>query len=327
MASKEAPILDIRDLSVTFAVSVGIIRKASVRAVDGVSLQVKKGESLGIVGESGSGKTTLARAIVKLIRPGHGTISFDGEDIFKQKGQKVKGYRRRVQMIFQDPYESLNPRSTALEAVAEPMSVHGLAKGKEERAKKAHELMELVGLDPSTLASKYPHQLSGGERQRVSLARALSLGPELLIADEPVSMLDVSVRVGVLNLMLDLKRTFGFTCVFITHDLAVARYFCDRVAVMYRGRVVELAQTERLLMRPFHPYTKTLIDSVPGSGAEGPLLDEGLLSPRNLESIPGCRYNPRCAYAQGLCRENEPALLELEPGHLAACHFPLVEAY
>jgi oligopeptide/dipeptide ABC transporter ATP-binding protein len=316
-------LLDVRNLTVTFAASLSVIRKSKIRAVDNVSLRVIKGESLGIVGESGSGKTTLARAIVKLVRPTAGSIEFSGSDIYRQRGKDAKDYRRRVQMVFQDPYESLNPRSTARQAVEEPIAIHRLIEGKEERRKKVFELLSLVGLNPKSVETKYPHELSGGERQRVSLARALSLGPELLIADEPVSMLDVSVRIGVINLMLDLKRMFNLTCVFITHDLAVARYFCDRIGVMYRGKVVEVANTELLLRRPLHPYTKLLIDSVPGHFAAEADGKESSVQEVGAE-ITGCVFNPRCAYAQDLCRLKEPELLEIEPGRFVACHFPLV---
>jgi oligopeptide/dipeptide ABC transporter ATP-binding protein len=284
---------------------------------------MRKGESLGIVGESGSGKTTLAKTIVRLVRPSTGSIYFDGEDVIKSK-RIAKSYRRRVQMIFQDPYESLNPRSLARDAVEEPMIIHGIIKDKEKRRDRVHELLKLVGLNPETVALKYPHELSGGERQRVSLARALSLSPDLLIADEPVSMLDVSVRIGIINLMLDLKRAFNLSYIFITHDLALSRYFCDRIAVMYRGRIVEIADTEELLHKPKHPYTRLLIDSVPGKGAGPDELTMGKdLATSRVEQITGCRFNPRCPYAQEICKQKEPQLSEIESGHAAACYFPL----
>jgi oligopeptide/dipeptide ABC transporter ATP-binding protein len=317
------PIMDVRNLTVTFATSLGLIRRSKLVAVDNVSLQVRKGESLGIVGESGSGKTTLARALVKLVRPAAGSVTFDGNDIFRQKGAANKDYRRRVQIIFQDPYESLNPRSTARQAVEEPIIIHGLISDEEERRKRVEELLFLAGLNAATVETKYPHELSGGERQRVSLARALALNPELLIADEPVSMLDVSIRIGVINLMLDFKRMFNLTYIFITHDLAVARYFCNRIAVMYRGKIVEVAQTEPLLTRPLHPYTKLLIDSVPGHTATEAEEQASVSPGADSREIIGCRFNPRCAYAQDVCRHDEPDLLEVEPGHFVACHFPL----
>jgi len=329
--SSDKDILEIKNLSVNFVTSAGILKRNSVRAVDNVTLSIRKGESLGIVGESGSGKTTLARSIVRLIRPTSGQIIFDGQDIVDFYSRSLKEYRRRVQMIFQDPYESLNPRSRAGDAVEEPMMIHGLIRDKKLRKDRVFELLRLAGLNPSTVARKYPHELSGGERQRISLARALSLSPDLLIADEPVSMLDVSIRIGIINLMLDLKRTFNLSYLFITHDLGLARYFCDRIGVMYRGRVVELAATEDLLHRPMHPYTKLLIDSVPGRGQNG-ADEEGKVTadssrPVKMDQISGCRFNPRCEYAQEKCREIEPDLVEIEPDHLAACHFPLNRAH
>lgn len=318
-------ILEVRNLSVNFVTSAGLLKRNMVRAVDDVSLSIRKGESLGIVGESGSGKTTLARSIVRLIRPTSGEIIFDGREIGDFYSSSLKEYRRRVQMIFQDPYESLNPLSRAGDTVEEPMVIHGIIKDKKERKDKVFELLQLAGLNPATVARKYPHELSGGERQRVSLARALSLNPDLLIADEPVSMLDVSIRIGIINLMLDLKRSFNLSYLFITHDLGLARYFCDRIGVMYRGRIVELANTEDLLHRPMHPYTKLLIDSVPGRGqTEGEEAEK--IAPdasRQAAKILGCRFNPRCEYAQQSCRETEPGLLEIEPGHFVACYFPL----
>jgi oligopeptide/dipeptide ABC transporter ATP-binding protein len=312
---------------VNFVTSAGILKRNTIRAVDNVSLAIRKGESLGIVGESGSGKTTLARSIVRLIRPTAGQIVFDGQDIGDFYSHYLKEYRRRVQMIFQDPYESLNPLSRAGDIVEEPIIIHAIIKDKKERKEKVFELLQLAGLNPTTVARKYPHELSGGERQRVSLARALSLNPDLLIADEPVSMLDVSIRIGIINLMLELKRAFNLSYLFITHDLGLARYFCDRIGVMYRGRIVELANTEDLLHRPMHPYTELLIDSVPGRGQAGISEEAEKITPDASRQagtqILGCRFNPRCEYAQQYCREKEPDLVELEPGHFVACHFPL----
>jgi ABC-type oligopeptide transport system ATPase subunit len=265
-------ILEARGLTVTFVTPVGLLHRRSINAVDNLSLKLKRGESLGLVGESGSGKTTLSRAIVKLTPPTSGSVYFDGEDVYHQSASSSKEYRRRVQMIFQDPYESLNPRSSVKYTVEEPMIIHKMMRDRSHREEKVSELLELVGLNPATVTNKYPHELSGGERQRISLARALSLNPELLVADEPVSMLDVSIRIGILNLMLDLKRRFNLTCLFVTHDLGVARYFCDRIAVMYRGRIVEMGDAEQLLHHPLHPYTKLLIDSVPGRTDKAPPL-------------------------------------------------------
>ncbi len=315
-------ILDVRDLSVQFVTPAGLLRRHIVRAVDGVSLQLRRGESLGLVGESGSGKTTLSRAVVKLTRPTSGSILFEGKDIGRQSTRTRKEYRKRVQMIFQDPYESLNPRSSVRHAVEEPMLIHHVIGDKAGRAEKVSELLKTVGLNPTTVLNKYPHELSGGERQRVSLARALSLSPELLIADEPVSMLDVSVRIGILNLMLELKQKFNLTCLFITHDLGVARYFCDRIAVMYRGKIVEMGDAEPLLRHPMHPYTKLLVDSVPGQSLKAEEAKAALF-PTFEEPSGGCNFNPRCPYAQEVCRTTSPPLLEAGPGRRVACHFPL----
>jgi oligopeptide/dipeptide ABC transporter ATP-binding protein len=326
MAANDEDLLQIRNLSVNFVTSLGVLKRNKVTAVDNVSLSVKKGESLGVVGESGSGKTTLARSIVMLLRPSAGNIIFDGKDIVGLRSRSLKQYRQRVQMIFQDPYESLNPRTRVKDIIEEPMIIHEIVKDKKARKDRVNELLKLAGLNPATVARKYPHELSGGERQRISLARALSLHPELLIADEPVSMLDVSIRIGIINLMLDLKRSFNLSYLFITHDLGLARYFCDRIGVMYRGKIVEIAATEDLLHRPMHPYTKLLIDSVPGRGlkeeANGGQVSQDVRTIRP-EIITGCRFNPRCEYAQRYCREKEPELLEVEPGHFVACHFPL----
>ncbi len=321
--SETEVILDVRNLSVQFITPAGLLRRRVVKAVDDVSLQLRRGESLGLVGESGSGKTTLSRAVVKLTRPTSGTVLFEGEEIVRQSRRTREGYRKRVQMIFQDPYESLNPRASVKHAVEEPMLVHHMFKDKTEREQRVSELLKTVGLNPLTVVNKYPHELSGGERQRVSLARALSLNPELLIADEPVSMLDVSVRIGILNLMLELKQRFNLTCLFITHDLGVARYFCDRIAVMYRGKIVEMGETESLLHSPMHPYTKLLVDSVPGRSLNREEEGKTALFPMTEDPSGGCNFNPRCPYAREVCRTTSPPLLEVKRGKLVACHFPL----
>lgn len=316
-------ILEVKNLSVQYITSAGLLRRHLIKAVDDVSLQLRKGESLGLVGESGSGKTTLSRAVVKLVRPTSGSIQFEGEEISRQSGRAQKQYRKRVQMIFQDPYESLNPRSSVKHAVEEPMLIHRTVDDKAGREQKVWELLRTVGLNPATVIGKFPHELSGGERQRVSLARALSLSPELLIADEPVSMLDVSVRIGILNLMLELKEKFNLTCLFITHDLGVARYFCDRIAVMYRGKIVEMGETESLLRHPMHPYTRLLVDSVPGRSSRREEDGKKALFPVAEEPSGGCNFNPRCPYAKEVCRTTSPPITEVEPGRLVACHFPL----
>jgi len=241
----------------------GFVSKQVVTAVDGVSISVKKGEALGLVGQSGSGKTTLARAVVKLVKPQSGSLLFNGKEVFDQKGDAAKAYRRQVQMIFQDPYESLNPRATVESAIEEPLIIHKLTGSSSSRKERTLNLIRMVGLNPEAVSGKHPHELSGGERQRTSIARALAVSPELLLADEPVSMLDVSIRIGVIDLLKELKRKLDLTVIFITHDLGVARYFCDRIAVMYKGKLIEVAETEELLRHPQDPYTKQLLEAVP----------------------------------------------------------------
>ena len=263
MAKGDVPLLETRDLAVKFVSGRGLLAKKVITAVDGVSISVSKGETLGLIGQSGSGKTTLARAVVKLVKPQSGLVLFKGQNVFDQTGDEARAYRRQAQMIFQDPYESLNPRATAEKAIEEPLVIHGLARDPSSRQERTLNLIRLVGLNPEAVSKKYPHELSGGERQRVSIARALAVSPELLMADEPVSMLDVSIRIGIIELLKELKRKLDLTVVFITHDLGVARYFCDRIAVMYKGKLVEVAATEELIRHPSDSYTKQLLDSVP----------------------------------------------------------------
>lgn len=263
MAAGDIPLLEVRDLTVRFVTGRGLLGKKVITAVDSVSVSVKKGEVMGLVGESGSGKTTLARTVVKLVKPHSGSVLFKGTDIFGVRGDAAKAYRRQVQMIFQDPYESLNPRASSEKAIGEPLVVHGLAGNPSARRERVIRLIEMVGLNPEAVSKKFPHELSGGERQRISIARALALSPELLMADEPVSMLDMSIRIGVLDLLKELKRKLDLTVVFITHDLGVARYFCDRIAVMFRGKLMEVATTEELIRHPSTSYTRMLLDSVP----------------------------------------------------------------
>jgi len=320
-------ILEISELGVEFSAGTGLFGRSRISAVDSVSIKIKKGESVGFVGESGSGKTTIARSIVKLIEPTSGHIFFNGQDIFEQNSRSSKEYRKHVQMIFQDPYESLNPRSNILQIIEEPLIVHHISPDKENRKQKVYELLTLVGLE-TELASRFPHELSGGQRQRVSIARALAVNPDVLVADEPVSMLDVSIRVGILNLLKDLKKTLNLTFVFITHDLGVARYFCDRVAVIYQGQIMEVANTESLITETRNPYTKLLLDSVPGSrdSGEAAVNDEAEWTDAKgqLSSTPsGCRFNPRCPNAKERCTKITPPLEALEENHFVACYYPL----
>ena len=301
-----------------------------VHAVDGVDLQVRRGETLGLVGETGSGKSTLARCMTRLLDLTSGTVRLDGEDISRLRGRELRPYRRRMQMIFQDPYGSLNPRRRVGSLIAEPFAVHGEAEGP-ERKERVQELMELVGLSPEHY-NRFPAEFSGGQRQRIGVARALALRPELIVADEPVSALDVSIRAQVINLLAELQQQFNLTYVFITHDLSVVRHVSDRVAVMYLGRVVEVADRHDLYTKPRHPYTKVLQSAIPV-----PDPDEsdrrsrsavGGEPPSPINPPTGCRFHPRCPKAQERCSVEAPTLEAKfgdPPAHLAACHFPLAD--
>jgi len=320
--------VEVRDLVKHFPITKGIVfqkRVGAVQAVDGVSFDIDRGETLGIVGETGCGKSTTARLIMRLLEPTSGTISFEGEDITGLKGARLKAVRRDMQMIFQDPYSSLNPRKTIGSIIGEPFAIHGLEKGEGERKRAVQELMETVGLNPEHY-NRYPHEFSGGQRQRIGVARALALKPKLLIADEPVSALDVSIQAQVLNLLRDLQREFGLTVVFIAHDLSVVRHMCDRVAVMYLGKIVEIGSGDALYGFPRHPYTGALLSAVPVAdpahhGEQRRLLSGDVPSPANPPSA--CRFHTRCPKAQELCSTQEPLLEEMDSGTRAACHFPL----
>jgi oligopeptide/dipeptide ABC transporter ATP-binding protein len=322
----EEGVLDIQNVKVYFHRRERLIgRKTTIHAVDDVTLRLNKGETLSLVGESGSGKSTLARAVMKLNEPIAGAILFHNQDIFKQNRKQSKDYRKRVQMIFQDPYESLNPQSTVFNIVIEPRIIHGLSSGSDEKESTASRLLNLVGLDPSTKLYRYPHELSGGERQRVAIARALSLEPELLVADEPVSMLDVSIRLEILHLLQTLKQNLQLTYLVITHDLGVARYIGTRIAVMYFGQIVEVAETDELINHPMHHYTNLLLSSIPGSENPQPLAvgADVDFSYSAAEPPSGCRFRTRCPKAQEKCASVEPKLTELTAGHFVACHYPL----
>src|ERR1700686_5091561 len=321
-------LVEVRDLVKHFPIARGIViqhKVGAVRAVDGVSFDIEQGETLGLVGETGCGKSTTARLIARLLAPSSGSIRFDGQDISHLKGARLKAVRRDMQMIFQDPYSSLNPRKTIGSIIAEPFVIHGLEQGKGERRKAVQALMETVGLNPEHY-NRYPHEFSGGQRQRIGVARALALKPKLLIADEPVSALDVSIQAQVLNLLRDLQRQLGLTVVFIAHDLSVVRHMCDRVAVMYLGKIVEIGPSEELYDFPRHPYTGALLSAVPVADPSAPrgerrLLSGDVPSPANPPSA--CRFHTRCPKAQERCSIEEPMLEDKGSGTLAACHYPL----
>lgn len=320
-------LIDVRNLKMYFPLTQGIILQRTVgyvRAVDGVSFSIERGQTLGLVGESGSGKTTIGRTIVRLYKPTEGQILFKDQDLAKIGGEQLRQMRRRIQMVFQDPFASLNPRYTIGSLIAEPMHIYQIANSREIR-ERTEELLKVVGLRPEYI-DRYPHEFSGGQRQRIAVARALSINPEFVIADEPVSALDVSVRAQVLNLLQRLQRQFNLTYLFVSHDLSVVRHVSDRIAVMYLGKIVEMSDRDELYVKPQHPYTKALLSAVPipdpkvEKKRQRIILSGDLPSPINIPS--GCRFHTRCPMAQQICREVEPAF-ERKAGreHYAACHF------
>jgi oligopeptide/dipeptide ABC transporter ATP-binding protein len=317
-------LLDVRNLVKHFTVGGGVFggRAGTVRAVDGVSFTLKRGETLGLVGESGCGKTTTGRCILQLERPTSGQVIFEGQDLAKLSDADVRPFRRRMQVIFQDPYASLNPRMTVGQILAEPLAVHGLVPDRNGRRTRVRELLTRVGLLPQH-ADRYPHQMSGGQRQRVGIARALAVEPSLIVCDEPVSALDVSIQAQIINLLEDLQSEFGLTYLFIAHDLAVVRHISDRVAVMYLGKIAELTDRQQLYESPRHPYTRALLDAVP---IPDPVLEaertHSVLTgevPSPLNPPSGCVFHPRCPIAIDRCRREVPPLREVAPGHRAAC--------
>jgi peptide/nickel transport system ATP-binding protein len=323
------PLVEVSDLVKHFPLTRGIVfqRKiGAVHAVDGVSFDVQRGEAFGIVGETGCGKTTTARLITRLLEPTSGTIRYDGTDITSLGRGDLKALRREMQMIFQDPYSSLNPRKTVGAIIAEPFVIHGLEGGKGQRRQAVQELMEQVGLNPEHY-NRHPHEFSGGQRQRIGVARALALRPKLIIADEPVSALDVSIQAQILNLLRDLQQDLGLTLILIAHDLSVVRHMCDRVAVMYLGKVVEMADNEPLYNHPRHPYTGALLSAVPVPDPDLAARRRRNVPPGDVPSPtnppPACRFHPRCPKAQEICGREEPALEPKGSGSIAACHFPL----
>ena len=316
--------LEIRDLRVHYPINAGLFQKqvGAVKAVDNVSFSIARGETLGLVGESGCGKTSMARSIVQLVKPTSGRILCDGEDLTKLKGGAMRSMYRRVQFIFQDPYGSLDPRMTAGDIIGEPLQVHKLTKGREAYRDRISELLSLVGLNPY-MAGRYPHEFSGGQRQRIGIARALAVEPELLVCDEPVSALDVSVQAQIINLLEELQQEFGLTYLFIAHDLSLVRHISHRVAVMYLGKLVEVAESEELFSNPLHPYTQALMSAIPlpdpieeATRARVVLPGEPP-SPANPPA--GCVFHPRCPIAIDECSAGEPELREVAPSHWVAC--------
>src|SRR5689334_6518767 len=326
MNDKGKVILEVNDLKLHFPIYRGVLRRrsGSVKAVDGVSFTLRDGEVLGLVGESGCGKTTVGRTILRLYNPTSGDIWYDrlsGQriNLARITQREMKPLRREMRMIFQDPFSSLNPRLTVKDIIAEPLEIHGVAHGKEAEQRVA-ELMEAVGLN-SAYMRRYPHEFSGGQRQRIGLARTLSLNPRLIVADEPVSALDVSVQAQVLNLLKELQSRLGLTLIFVAHDLSVVEHISDRIAVMYVGKIVEMADTAEILNNPKHPYTEALLSAIPPADPDMPTnriqLQGEVPSPANPPS--GCIFHPRCRYAKAECSQKEPPLVEVEPGHFASC--------
>ncbi len=319
------PLLEVRDLKKHFPIVKGLFSRPSgtVYAVDGVSFSIGPGETLGLVGESGCGKSTVGRTVLKLLEPTAGRIFVRGDDITDHAPDQMLPYRRQLQMIYQDPYASLNPRMSAGEIVGEPLAIHDAAASATERRDRVAGLFERVGLRPGASMSHYPHEFSGGQRQRIGIARALALNPALVVGDEPVSALDVSIQAQIINLLADLQDEFKLSYLFVAHDLAVVEHLSHRVAVMYLGRIVELADKTSLFDMPLHPYTQALLSAVPipkysARSRKRVILKGDVPSPINPPS--GCHFHTRCLYATARCREEAPALRELAPGHFASCH-------
>jgi oligopeptide/dipeptide ABC transporter ATP-binding protein len=319
-------LIEVKGLKVHFPIKGGLFNRtvARVKAVDGVDLTIRRGETLGLVGESGCGKSTTGRAILQLIKPTAGSVKLNGVELTKLPPSELRKKRAEMQMIFQDPFGSLDPRFTVGQIIAEPLENFKRGSSREIREQVAH-LLEVVGLNPYYV-NRFPHEFSGGQRQRIGIARALALHPSFVVADEPVSALDVSIQAQVLNLLQDLQAQFGLTYLFVAHNLSVVKHISDRVAVMYLGRVVELTTSERLYEQPLHPYTQALLSAIPVPNPDVEARRQRIILegdvPSPVNPPPGCNFHPRCWKAQQICRELTPQLEEKEPGHYAACHFP-----
>lgn len=322
--SENRPLIEIKNLQKFFPIKKGILDKnrSYVKAVDDVSFTINKGETLGLVGESGCGKTTTGRTLIKLYEPTSGQIIYDGKDIAKLSYKQMLPYRRKMQMIFQDPYASLNSRMTVGDIIGEAIDIHKLMTGK-ERNDRVMYLLDKVGLNTDH-ASRYPHEFSGGQRQRVGIARALAVQPEFIVCDEPISALDVSIQAQVVNMLEDLQEDFGLTYLFIAHDLSMVKHISTKIGVMYLGKLVEVAESNELYKNPIHPYTKALLSAIPvpdpdKAAANKRIMLEGEI-PSPIDPPPGCRFKSRCKYAKPICSEKEPELKDLGGGHCAACH-------
>ena len=322
MAAEQA-LLELKDVKKYFPVKAGVLKRTVgyVKAVDGVNFSIKKGETLGLVGESGCGKSTTGRTILRLLEATEGEIYFEGENILDYDRNKMRSLRRQMQIIFQDPYASLNPRMTVANIIGEPLKIHKMVNGKKERDERVAELLNKVGLQREHM-KRYPHEFSGGQRQRIGVARALALNPKLIICDEPVSALDVSIQAQVINLMEDLQEEFNLTYLFIAHDLSVVKHISNRIAVMYLGKIVELSDKRELFQNTLHPYTRSLLSAIPVADPtyekERIILEGDVPSPMDPPS--GCRFHPRCPEAIDICSEVEPEFKDYEEGHWAACH-------